>query len=117
MNEKKKKDRAEKERMKGNEAIKSKDYDEAISYYSRSIDLDSSMHQSYANRALAYLKKKGTSFAILEFPKCIEDCDRALAIDKNYTKAWHRKGKALVGLSTYFTMQSGKWRGTSATRR
>ncbi len=50
---------AERERIKGNEAIKSKDFDEAISFYTRSIELDSTMHQSYGNRALAYLKKKG----------------------------------------------------------
>ena len=51
---------AEKERTKGNEAIKSKDYDEAISYYSQSIELDQRMYQSWGNRALAYLKKKGS---------------------------------------------------------
>lgn len=56
--EKKKAELAEKERVKGNEAIKSKDFDEAISYYSRSIDFDPKMFQSYGNRALAYLKKK-----------------------------------------------------------
>jgi tetratricopeptide (TPR) repeat protein len=46
------------ERVKGNEAIKSKDFDEAITYYTRSIDFDQKMFQSYGNRALAYLKKK-----------------------------------------------------------
>ena len=56
----KKKDLAQKERIKGNEAMKSKDYDEAINYYTRSVQFDSKMYQSYANRALVYLKKKGS---------------------------------------------------------
>lgn len=56
--------RAEQERIKGNQAIRSKDFDEAITYYTRSIDIDPQMHQSYGNRAMAYLKKKGTSFTI-----------------------------------------------------
>jgi tetratricopeptide (TPR) repeat protein len=59
ISDKKKGEMAEKERVKGNEAIKSKDFDEAITYYTRSIELDSRMYQSYGNRALAYLKKKG----------------------------------------------------------
>lgn len=58
--EKKKTELAEKERVKGNEAIKSKDFDEAISYYSRSIGFDPKMFQSFGNRALAYFKKKCT---------------------------------------------------------
>ena len=62
MDKAKQTEKAEKERTKGNEAIKSKDFDEAITYYTNSINLDPSMHQSYANRALAYLKKKGISF-------------------------------------------------------
>ena len=56
--------RAEQERIKGNEAIRSKDFDEAINYYTRSIDIDPEMHQSYGNRAMAFLKKKRTSFPI-----------------------------------------------------
>jgi|JI10StandDraft_1071094.scaffolds.fasta_scaffold352098_2 tetratricopeptide (TPR) repeat protein len=44
--------------MKGNEAIKSKDFDEAITYYSRSLELDPNMYQAFGNRALAYFKKK-----------------------------------------------------------
>lgn len=38
--------------------MKSKDFDEAIMYYSKSIEYDPSMASSYCNRALVYLKKK-----------------------------------------------------------
>lgn len=49
---------AENERNKGNESMKSKDFDEAIGYYTRSIEYDPSMASSYCNRALVHLKKK-----------------------------------------------------------
>jgi len=35
----------------------------------------------------------------IEYNRCIEDCENAMRINKNYTKAYHRKAKALVGLS------------------
>ena len=47
---------AESERNKGNEAIKSKDFDEAISFYTKSLGIDVAA-STYCNRALAYLKK------------------------------------------------------------
>lgn len=56
--ENKKLELAEKERVKGNEALKSKDYDEAIQYYTKSIGFDPRMYQSLGNRAFVYLKKK-----------------------------------------------------------
>ena len=56
----KRKAEAERERLKGNEAIRSKDYQEAIGYYTRSVESDPTMHQSWANRALAHLKTKST---------------------------------------------------------
>ena len=52
---------AERERLKGNEALKSKDFDQAITYYSKSIELDPNSYQSFGNRALVYLKKKSIS--------------------------------------------------------
>jgi len=58
---------AEQDRIKGNEAIKSKDFDEAISYYTNSVHNDPQMFQSYGNRALAYLKKKCKNEIIVEF--------------------------------------------------
>lgn len=62
------------------------------------------MFQSYGNRALAYLKKKGIIIIYEDFTKCLDDCDKALAISPTYAKAYHRKAKALVGLSKYDTI-------------
>ena len=59
------------------------------------------MFQSYGNRALAYLKKKGIIVSYEDFMKCLDDCDKALEISPGYAKAYHRKAKALIGLSKY----------------
>ena len=56
--------RAEAERNKGNEAMKSKDFDEAIGFYTRSLELDDRQPASFCNRALAFLKKNGGWFVI-----------------------------------------------------
>lgn len=58
------------------------------------------MYQSYANRALAHLRKKCIVSFDIEFDKCIDDCDSTLRLCPNYTKAFHRKAKAYAGLST-----------------
>lgn len=112
-----KKERAEKERMKGNEAIKSKDYDEAITYYSKSIELDPQSHIAFSNRALAYLKKRSILYFYIDFHKCLEDCEQALALDSTYSKAYHRKAKALIELSTFYVRQNGKWKLIAVTKK
>jgi len=38
------------ERNKGNESFRSKDYGEALGYYSKSIEHDPKMKESYCNR-------------------------------------------------------------------
>lgn len=91
---------AENERNKGNESVKSKDFDEAIGYYTRSIELDPTMAASYCNRALAYLKKKGSMVCNVDFQKALVDCEEAIQLNSKYIKAYHRKGKAYQGLST-----------------
>jgi tetratricopeptide (TPR) repeat protein len=85
---------AENERMKGNECVKSKDYQEAVNCYSRSIELNSDEPFTYANRAMAYLKLK-------EFKKVVEDADMAIKLKPGYLKAYHRRGKAYVALNKY----------------
>jgi tetratricopeptide (TPR) repeat protein len=60
---------AEGQRVKGNEAIRSKDFDEALKYYTKSLELDSQMYQTYGNRALVYIKTKGYSYYIQIFKR------------------------------------------------
>jgi len=85
---------AENERLKGNECVKSKDYAEAVTCYSRSIELNSDEPFTYCNRAMAYLKLK-------DYKKVIEDSDKALELKPGYPKAHHRRGKAYAALEKF----------------
>ena len=85
---------AENERVKGNECVKAKDYKEAVTCYTRSIELDDTEAFSFANRAMAYLKLK-------DFKKVIEDATRAITMKPGYLKAFHRRGKAYHALKQH----------------
>ena len=83
---------AENERLKGNECVKAKDFKEAVTCYSRSLELCPTEAFTFANRAMAYLKLK-------EYAKCISDASEAIKIKPGYLKAYHRRGKAYHALS------------------
>ena len=51
------KKQAENERLKGNDFMKSKDYDIAIDWYNKAISIDPIEASTYSNRALAYINK------------------------------------------------------------
>lgn len=89
-----KKQLAENERLKGNDCIKSKEFQEAIKYYSKSISIFSSDPAAYSNRALAYLRTK-------EFGKAIDDANTTLRLSPGYIKAYHRRGKAYAATGKY----------------
>ena len=67
--------------------MKSKEFESAVSCYTKSIEMYPGEAASYSNRAMAYLKMK-------KYGSCIDDADKALEIDPNYLKAFHRRGKA-----------------------
>ena len=69
--------KAENEKNKGNEALKSKDLQEALFYYSKSIEYDPTLETSYCNRALVYLEQKGI-LQFLEYEHAINDCNKAI---------------------------------------
>jgi tetratricopeptide (TPR) repeat protein len=46
---------AEEKRYMGNEAMKSKDYDDAIDHYTKSLEMFPDEAATYSNRAMAYL--------------------------------------------------------------
>ena len=76
---------AGREKEKGNEFFRSKEFEAAIRCYSKSIALDDSSAILYSNRAMALIR-------IADFTRAMEDCNRALVLDPTYTKALARRG-------------------------
>jgi len=85
---------AENEKIKGNDAMKTKDFDEAIRNYSLSIKLDRSEPTSYCNRALALIKLK-------QFEKGLSDCNEAIKLKRDYSKAYYRRSLCYIGLRKF----------------
>ncbi|CBJ31857.1 conserved unknown protein [Ectocarpus siliculosus] len=80
-----KKRAAERERIKGNESFKVKEYDEAFRCYTCSLALDDSNPRVYNNRA-------ATAHHMERFDQAEEDCTRAISLDPTFKKAWMRRG-------------------------
>ena len=82
------------EKIKGNELMKTKEYDEAIKHYTKSINLDEFEPTTFANRALAYIKNT-------EYGKGLDDCNRAIDLKNDYIKAYYRRGICYTGLKKF----------------
>lgn len=72
-------------KTKGNNFYKNGEYEEAILTYTEAIEMDPLNHVLYSNRAAAYakldMKENG-----------IEDCQKAIELNKDYVKAYIRLG-------------------------
>ncbi|XP_021488514.1 RNA polymerase II-associated protein 3 [Meriones unguiculatus] len=76
---------------KGNKYFKQGKYDEAIECYTKGMDADPYNPVLPTNRASAYFRLK--KFAVAE-----SDCNLAIALSRNYTKAYARRGAARFAL-------------------
>jgi len=85
---------AEQLKTHGNQKMVSGQYQEAVNYYTKAIELDSKSAIYYANRAAAYTHLK-------EYQKAIADCEASLKIDSGYSKAYSRLGTALFYEGNY----------------
>jgi len=85
---------AENERLKGNEFVKSKDFELAIKAYTRSLEIVKDEPFTFANRAMAYLKLKN-------FKLAVDDATKAINLKPGYLKAYHRRGKAHHALNKF----------------
>lgn len=72
----------------GNRYFGLRQYDEAISCYSRAIIKNPVIPSYFTNRALCYLKQK-------QYVHCCEDCRKALELDPTLVKAHFFLGQAL----------------------
>jgi tetratricopeptide (TPR) repeat protein len=73
------------EKDKGNEYFRNKEYEEAYICYSKSLALDDQNAILYANRAMVCIR-------LSKLCQAVSDCTQALLIDPNYTKALARRG-------------------------
>eukprot|EP01025_Chloroclados_australasicus_P055310 TRINITY_DN666_c0_g1_i1.p2 TRINITY_DN666_c0_g1~~TRINITY_DN666_c0_g1_i1.p2 ORF type:complete len:224 (+),score=43.32 TRINITY_DN666_c0_g1_i1:98-769(+) len=89
-------DKAEKEKLKGNEKYKQNELEEALDYYNTALGfLEDISHKQFkqkraiilGNRAAIYLKKQ-------DWEKVFEDCSHALKDDPEYLKARLRRMQA-----------------------
>ncbi|XP_073406550.1 sperm-associated antigen 1 [Dendrobates tinctorius] len=83
----------EREKEKGNEAFRSGDYDEAISYYSRSLSILPSS-AAYNNRAQAWIMLK-------KWQNAVNDCEQALDVEPDNVKALFRRAVANKNLRNF----------------
>ncbi|XP_060100944.1 RNA polymerase II-associated protein 3 isoform X1 [Heteronotia binoei] len=88
------KEKALAEKEKGNNYFKQGNYDAAIECYTKGMNADPYNPVLPTNRASAFFRMK--KYSVAE-----SDCNLALAIDKNYTKAYARRGAARLVLQNY----------------
>ncbi|NXX66310.1 RPAP3 protein, partial [Spizella passerina] len=79
------------EKEKGNKYFKQGNFDEAIKCYTKGMHSDPYNPVLPTNRASAFYRMK--KFSVAE-----SDCNLALALDKNYVKAYARRGAARFAL-------------------
>ncbi|XP_030075000.1 small glutamine-rich tetratricopeptide repeat-containing protein alpha isoform X2 [Microcaecilia unicolor] len=89
-------DTAEAERLKteGNEQMKLENYEGAVSFYTKALDLNPTNAVYFCNRAAAYSK-------LGNYAGAVRDCEQAIGIDPNYSKAYGRMGLALSSLNKH----------------
>ncbi|KAH8827154.1 thioredoxin-domain-containing protein [Flagelloscypha sp. PMI_526] len=88
---------AEREKVLGNKAFISGDYQGAIEHYSKAIEHAPNSAVLYANRAFSYIKlyQNGTKDPVLG-ANAVKDANKATEFDPNYSKGWVRLAEALL---------------------
>ncbi|KAM4810042.1 small glutamine-rich tetratricopeptide repeat-containing protein alpha [Rhinophrynus dorsalis] len=89
-------DMSEAERLKteGNEQMKVENFESAVNYYTKALDLNPTNAVYFCNRAAAYSK-------LGNYAGAVRDCEEAISIDPNYSKAYGRMGLALSSLNKH----------------
>ena len=76
---------------KGNTLVKSQNYEQAIEFYTKAIQVYNKDPVYFCNRALCYLKTN-------QLKECVEDCGKSIELDANYDKAYYRRMQAYEAL-------------------
>lgn len=79
-------------KQKGNNYVKLQDYDNAIHFYTKAIQLYDKDPFYHSNLALCYLRKE-------RYNECISECNAALKLSPTLSKAFFRRAQAYECLS------------------
>lgn len=93
------KEEAVKLKNEGNTYLKEQRYDDAVDSYTKAIALDSSNPIFFSNRAQVHIKLENYGLAIA-------DCDSALKLDPEFSKAYYRRGVSMMALLNYKEAQN-----------
>lgn len=86
--------KADEFKLKANEFFKEGKYDDALSLYTKAIELNPTVPAYYGNRSFCYIKT--------EYYGCaLEDANKALELDKKYVKAYYRRASAYLALGKF----------------
>ncbi|CAN0139160.1 unnamed protein product [Lampetra fluviatilis] len=77
-----------------NQYMREERYSEAVECYTHAIELHQQNAVYFCNRAAAYSK-------LSNYVGAVQDCERAIVIDPNYSKAYGRMGLALTSLGKH----------------
>jgi len=81
-------------KAKGNVALQSKNFSEAIEHYTSAINLNGTNHVYYSNRSAAFLSKGDGQNAL-------DDANSCIGLNPEFAKGYSRKGAALHKLKRY----------------
>ncbi|XP_075896881.1 sperm-associated antigen 1-like isoform X2 [Nelusetta ayraudi] len=84
---------ANRERDKGNDAFRANDYEEAVTYYSRSISITPTV-AAYNNRAQAEIK-------LMHWHNAMQDCQKVLELDAGNMKALLRRATVYYHMENF----------------
>lgn len=79
---------------KGNAALSSGNFEEAVKCYTEAIGLDEKNHVLYSNRSAAHAKAGN-------YEASLEDAEKTIALNPTWSKGFSRKGSALSFLGRY----------------
>ncbi|KAJ2950290.1 hypothetical protein O0L34_g11655 [Tuta absoluta] len=79
---------------KGNAALASEQFDQAIKCYTEAIALDPKNHVLFSNRSAAHAKAGNYAAAL-------EDAEKTVSLNSTWSKGYSRKGSALAYLGRY----------------
>ncbi|KAJ6622681.1 Stress-induced-phosphoprotein 1 [Pseudolycoriella hygida] len=79
---------------KGNVALGSENYSEAIDIYTKAIQLDDKNHVLYSNRSAAYVKAG-------KYEEALQDANKTIELNPTWVKGYSRKGTALSFMQKY----------------